>query len=91
VRWEFEDWSVSLFADRTGHMEAYNGTKTDPHIIMNLTTNYRYSPDLRFYLSVRNLEDKMPQKDAAYGFPYYNQNYFSAFGRYITVGGSYTF
>jgi outer membrane receptor protein involved in Fe transport len=91
VRWVYEDWSVSLFADRTGHMEAYNGTKTDPHIIMNLSTNYRYSPDLSFYLSVRNLEDKMPQKDAAYGFPYYNQNYFSAFGRYITVGGSYTF
>ena len=91
VRWVYEDWSVSLFADRTGHMEAYNGTKTDPHIIMNLSTSYRYSPDLSFYLSVRNLEDKMPQKDAAYGFPYYNQNYFSAFGRYITVGGSYTF
>jgi hypothetical protein len=33
----------------------------------------------------------MPQKDAAYGFPYYNQNYFSAFGRYATVGVNYTF
>jgi outer membrane receptor protein involved in Fe transport len=91
VNWRYEDWSVTLFADRTGHMEAYSGTKTDPHIIMNLSTSYRYSPDLSFYLSVRNLEDKMPQKDAAYGFPYYNQNYFSAFGRYATVGVSYTF
>ena len=91
VNWRYEDWSVTLFADRTGHMEAYNGTKTDPHIIMNLSTLYRYSPDLSFYLSVRNLEDKMPQKDAAYGFPYYNQNYFSAFGRYATVGVNYTF
>ena len=91
INWRYEDWSVTLFADRTGHMEAYNGTKTDPHIIMNLSTFYSYSPDLSFYLSVRNLEDKMPQKDAAYGFPYYNQNYFSAFGRYATVGVSYTF
>ena len=91
INWRYEDWSVTLFADRTGHMEAYNGTKTDPHIIMNLSTFYTYSPDLQFYLSVRNLEDKMPQKDAAYGFPYYNQNYFSAFGRYATVGVSYTF
>ena len=91
INWRYEDWSVTLFADRTGHMEAYNGTKTDPHIIMNLSTSYRYSPDLSFYLSVRNLEDKMPQKDAAYGFPYYNQNYFSAFGRYATVGVNYTF
>ena len=70
VNWRYEDWSVTLFADRTGHMEAYNGTKTDPHIIMNLSTSYRYSPDLLFYLSIRNLEDKMPQKDAAYGFPF---------------------
>ena len=91
VNWRYEDWSVTLFADRTGHMEAYNGTKTDPHILMNLSTSYRYSPDLSFYLSVRNLEDKMPQKDAAYGFPYYNRNYFSAFGRYATVGVNYTF
>ena len=91
INWRYEDWSVTLFADRTGHMEAYNGTKTDPHIIMNVSTSYRYSPDLSFYLSVRNLEDKMPQKDAAYGFPYYNQNYFSAFGRYATVGVNYTF
>ena len=91
VNWRYEDWSVTLFADRTGHMEAYNGTKTDPHIIMNLSTSYRYSPDLLFYLSIRNLEDKMPQKDAAYGFPFYNRNYFSAFGRYATVGVNYTF
>ena len=91
IGWNYEDWSVTLFADRTGHMEAYNGTKTDPHIIMNLTTDYRYSPDLRFYLSIGNLEDKMPQKDAAYGFPFYNRNYFSAFGRSATVGVRYTF
>ena len=43
VNWRYEDWSVTLFADRTGHMEAYNGTKTDPHIIMNLSTSYRLS------------------------------------------------
>jgi outer membrane receptor protein involved in Fe transport len=91
VRWEYEDWSVSLFGDRTGHMEIYNGEKTDPHFIWNASAYYRYSPDLRFYASVRNLEDKMPQKDAAYGFPFYNQNYFSAFGRYMTLGVTYEF
>jgi outer membrane receptor protein involved in Fe transport len=72
-------------------MEIYNGEKTDPHFIWNASAYYRYSPDLRFYASVRNLEDKMPQKDAAYGFPFYNQNYFSAFGRYMTLGVTYEF
>ena len=91
VNWRYEDWSVTLFADRTGHMEAYNGDKTNPHIITNMSASYSYSPDLGFYVSIRNLENKMPQKDAAYGFPYYNQNYFSAFGRYATVGFNYIF
>ena len=33
----------------------------------------------------------MPQVDPAYGYPYYNRGYFSAFGRYATVGVSYIF
>ena len=95
VGWSYQDVSVNLFADRTGHMEAYDGystpSKTDPHIIMNLSSAYDVNPDLRLYLSIRNLEDKMPQKDEAYGFPYYNRGYFSAFGRYATAGVEYRF
>jgi len=91
VGWRYEDWSVTLFADRTGHMEVYNGDKTNPHIITNLSTYYRYSPDLGFYLTVANLEDRMPQKDSGYGYPYYNRNYFSALGRWIRIGVDYTF
>ena len=76
-------------------MEMYRGystpAKSDPHIIMNLSSYYNYSPDLNFYLSIRNLEDKMPQRDEAYGFPYYNRYYFSAFGRYVTAGIEYRF
>ena len=76
-------------------MEAYDGyttpSKTDPHIIMNLSSFYNVNPDLQLYLSIRNLEDKMPQKDEAYGFPYYNRGYFSAFGRYATAGVEYRF
>ena len=91
VGWRYEDWTVTLFADRTGHMEVYNGDKTNPHIITNLSTYYRYSPDLGFYLTVANLEDRMPQKDSGYGYPYYNRNYFSALGRWIRIGVDYTF
>ena len=95
VGWRYQDVGVTLFADRTGHMEAYDGyttpSKTDPHIIMNLSSFYNVNPDLQLYLSIRNIEDKMPQKDEAYGFPYYNRGYFSAFGRYATAGVEYRF
>ena len=34
----------------------------------------------------------MPLKDdPAYGYPYYNRGYFSALGRYATVGVAYRF
>ena len=95
VTWRYEDASVSLYTDRTGHMEAYSGystpSKTDPHMILNLSGNYNFSPDLNVWMSIGNLEDKMPQKDEAYGFPYYNRGYFSAGGRSVAAGLSYRF
>lgn len=95
LSWRYKDFSTTLFTDRTGHMEAYRGystpSKTAPHMIMNLSSNYNYSPDINFYLSIRNVENKMPQLDEAYGFPFYNRGYFNAYGRYVTVGGSFRF
>jgi outer membrane receptor protein involved in Fe transport len=91
VSWVFQDFSTTLFADRLGHMEWGSRGKSDPHIISNITTRYNYSPDLNIYLSIRNLDDKMPQRDPGYGYPYYNQNYFSAFGRYYSAGFNYRF
>ena len=90
ISWRYQDFSTTLFIDRTGHMEWSDG-KSDPHMIANLTTRYDYSPDIDLYLSIRNLEDNMPQRDPAYGYPYYNQNYFSAFGRYYSLGLNYRF
>lgn len=90
ISWRYQDFSTTLFIDRTGHMEWSDG-KSDPHMIANLTTRYDYSPDIDLYLSIRNLEDTMPQRDPAYGYPYYNQYYFSAFGRYYSLGLNYRF
>jgi outer membrane receptor protein involved in Fe transport len=91
VSWVFQDFSTTLFADRLGHMEWGSRGKSDPHIISNITTRYNYSPDLNIYLSIRNLDDKMPQRDPGYSYPYYNRNYFSAFGRYYSAGFNYRF
>ena len=91
VSWVYQDFSTTLFVDRLGHMEWGSGGKSDPHITSNITTRYNYSPDLNVFFSIRNLDDKMPQKDPGYGYPYYNQNYFSAFGRYYSAGFNYRF
>ena len=91
INWRYQDFSTTLFIDRTGHMEWGSRGKSQPHIISNLSTRYNYSPDFDVYLSIRNLDDKMPQRDPAYGYPYYNQRYFSAFGRYYSAGFNYRF
>ena len=91
LSWLYQDLAVSLFSDRLGHMEIYRGQKTKPHFTTNLTVRYDYSSALDFYVGVRNIEDKMPQLDAAYSWPFYNQNYFSAIGRYISTGFNYRF
>jgi outer membrane receptor protein involved in Fe transport len=91
LNWRYQDFSTTLFVDRLGHMELGSRGKTDPHITANLTTFYNYSASLNLYLSVRNLENKMPQTDSAYGYPYYNRYYFSAFGRYVSAGFNYRF
>jgi iron complex outermembrane receptor protein len=91
VSWVYQDFSTTLFVDRLGHMEWGSRGKSEPHITSNITTRYDFSPDINIYLSIRNLDDKMPQKDSGYGYPYYNQNYFSAFGRYYSAGFNYRF
>ena len=91
ISWVYQDWSTTLFMDRLGHMEWGSRGKSDPHIISNITTRYNYSPDLDIYFSIRNLDDKMPQRDPGYGYPYYNRNYFSAFGQYYSAGFNFRF
>jgi outer membrane receptor protein involved in Fe transport len=91
INWRYQDFSTTLFMDRLGHMELGSRGKTDPHITANLTTFYNFSPDLNLFLSIRNLEDKMPQTDSGYGYPYYNRYYFSAFGRYVSAGFNFRF
>ena len=89
--WRYDDWRVSLFMDRTGHTEQYYGEKGDPFITANLSVGYNYSADLSLRATVANIEDKMPEKDSAYGFPFFNRSYYSIFGRAVYVSASYRF
>ena len=89
--WRYDDWRVSLFMDRTGHTEQYYGEKGDPFITANLSVGYNYSADLSLRATIANIEDKMPEKDSAYGWPYFNRSYYSIFGRAVYVSASYRF
>ena len=89
--WRYDDWRVSLFLDRTGHMEQYYGEKGDPFITANLSVGYNFSADFSLRGTISNLEDKMPEKDSAYGFPWFNRNYYSIFGRAVYISASYRF
>ena len=91
VSWSREDHGLTLFADRLGHMNMYQGKVSDPHITYNMSYRYDYSPDINLYLSVRNLTDVMPQKDGGFGYPYYYQGVYSVFGRYASAGFNYRF
>jgi outer membrane receptor for ferrienterochelin and colicin len=52
---------------------------------------YNYSADLSLRATIANIEDKMPEKDSAYGWPYFNRSYYSIFGRAVYVSASYRF
>ena len=89
--WRYDDWRVSLYLDRTGHTEQYYGEKGDPFIVANLSVGYNFSADLDVRATISNIEDKMPEKDSAYGHPFFNRSYYSIFGRAVYVSATYRF
>ena len=70
---------------------AGGGSTSDPWIRTNVSYWYDYSPDVDAYISIRNIEDKMPLKDGGYSYPFYQQGYYSVLGRYVSVGVTYRF
>ena len=93
--YKYEQHNVSVNMTRMGHMNIYGtaggGTKSDPHIMTNVSYSYDWSPDIDTYVSIRNIDDVMPQKDTGYSYPFFNEGYYSAFGRYLTAGITYRF
>ena len=93
--YKYEKHNVSVNMTRMGHMNIYGtaggGTKSDPHIMTNVSYSYDWSPDIDTYVSIRNIDDVMPQKDTGYSYPFFNEGYYSAFGRYMTAGITYRF
>ena len=93
--YKYEKHNVSIGVTRMGHMNigrrVGGGSTSDPWIRTNITYSYDFGTDWDAYISVRNVEDKMPLKDGFYGYPFFQQGYYSALGRYVSAGVAYRF
>ena len=57
ISWSREDHGLTLFADRLGHMNMFQGKVSDPHITYNMSYGYDYSPDINLYLSLIHISE----------------------------------
>jgi outer membrane receptor protein involved in Fe transport len=94
--WELNHWSATLHGERLGHLptsdsydEVYDPEDgASPWIgatyRYNASVQFRFTDHARLSLSVTNLFDKLPPKDATYtSYPYYDTSWFDSVGRTI--------
>ncbi len=83
VSWDKGAWGASLFGTYLGRVANYdNDAWTEATWRFNAGARYDITDHLRVSLSVNNLFDKMPPKDATWAaYPYYNTSWFDAIGR----------
>jgi len=88
-----EETNISLSVFRTGSIMNWDyNAKIDDHYTANLYTSYDVTPDLTVGLTVGNLFNAKPPKDATWlGWPYYYRGQYNAIGRTFNLKARYTF
>ena len=83
VNWDREAWGAGLFGNYVGRVANYNNDAWTPATWrFNGSARYDINDHLRVSLSVSNLLDKMPPKDATWAnYPYYDTSWFDSMGR----------
>lgn len=83
VSWDKGAWGASLFGNYLGKVANYNNDAWTPATWrFNAGARYDVTDHLRVSLSVNNLFDKMPPKDATWApYPYYDTSWFDSIGR----------
>lgn len=83
VSWDRDQWGASLFGNYLGRVANYdNDAWTEATWRFNAAARYDITDHLRVSLTVNNLFDKMPPKDATWAaYPYYNTSWFDTIGR----------
>jgi outer membrane receptor protein involved in Fe transport len=94
--WEQGRWAANLHGERLGHLptsdsydKVYDPEDGDSPWIgatyrYNASLQFRFTDHARLSLSVTNLFDKLPPKDATYtSYPYYDTSWFDSVGRTV--------
>ncbi|WP_305806002.1 TonB-dependent receptor [Stenotrophomonas sp. YIM B06876] len=83
VSWDKGAWGASLFGNYLGHVPNYDDDAwTQSTWRFNAGARYDINDHLRVSLSVNNLFDKMPPRDATWSaYPYYDTSWFDSVGR----------
>ena len=83
ISWDKGAWGASLFGNYLGRVPNYDDDAwTQPTWRFNAGGRYDINDHLRVSLSINNLFDKMPPKDATWAaYPYYDTSWFDSIGR----------
>ncbi|MGS1077058.1 TonB-dependent receptor domain-containing protein [Pseudoxanthomonas beigongshangi] len=83
VSWDKGAFGASLFGNYVGRVANYNNDAwTQSTWRFNAGARYDVTDHLRISLSINNLLDKMPPRDATWAnYPYYDTSWFDSFGR----------
>lgn len=81
--WDRDNLGVSLFGNYLGRVANYNNDAwTGSTWRFNAGARYDITDHLRLSLSINNLMDKMPPRDATWAnYPYYDTSWFDSMGR----------
>ena len=104
VTWENAAWSATLYGSRLGRLPTYDSydQSFDPDsgdspwigatYRYNVSLQYRFDEHSRLSLSVVNIANKLPPKDATYTpYPYYDVSWFDTVGRTINLQYTHKF
>ncbi|HEV7269180.1 TonB-dependent receptor [Pseudoxanthomonas sp.] len=83
MSWDRDAWGASLFGNYLGKVANYaNDAWTGATWRFNAGARYDVTDHLRLSLTVNNLLDKMPPRDATWSnYPYYDTSWFDSMGR----------
>ncbi|MBS0570943.1 MAG: TonB-dependent receptor, partial [Proteobacteria bacterium] len=93
VTWNYGDFTATLYGARLGGIPNYDGDqRMGPTMLYNASFGYRWSKDLNLNLTIDNLFDAKPGRDATWtSYPYYARRWFNPLGRAYFVELSYRF
>src|SRR5690606_27204193 len=83
VSWDRNAWGTSLFGTYLGRVANYDNDAWTPATWrFNAGVRYDVTDHARVSLTVNNLLDKMPPRDATWAnYPYYDTSWFDSMGR----------